>query len=129
MLTPFFALGMIAPNRQRSFRTAVLAHVALVSVLAIAVLRSPEALPAVGQVLLVAGIVEGAVLLGWRLTQLPKSQALEFLLVSPVQPKRVFHGEAAVGLARLALIALAGLPILLLLALAGRVTPDDLPVL
>lgn len=129
MLTPFFALGMIAPNRQRSFRTAVFAHVTLVSVLAIAVLRSPATLPAVGEVLLIAGIVEGAVLLGWRLTQLPKSQALEFLLVSPVQPKRVFHGETAVGLARLALITLAGLPVLVLLAIAGRITPDDLPVL
>ena len=35
-----------------------------------------------GNGLLVAGIVEGALLVGWRLTQLPKSQALEFLLVS-----------------------------------------------
>src|SRR5881398_2785151 len=98
MLTPFFVLGMIAPNRQRSFRSAVLAHVALVSVLAIAVLRSPAALPTVGEVLLVAGIVEGAVLLGWRLTQLPKSQALEFLLTSAVHPRRVFLAESLAGL-------------------------------
>src|SRR3954466_972935 len=129
MLTSFFALGMVAPNRQRAFRTAGIAHLALVSALAAALVRSPAALPLAGQVLLIAGIVEGAVLVGWRLTQLPQSQALEFLLVSPLQPKRVFHGETAVGLARLALISLAGLPVLILLALAGRITPEDVPVL
>src|SRR5437667_27622 len=64
MLTPFFALGMIAPNRQRSFRTAVVAHVSLVSTLALALLYVPAALPVAGQVLLVAGIVEGAMLVG-----------------------------------------------------------------
>src|SRR4051812_43017425 len=63
MLTPFFALAMIARNRQRSFRSAVVAHVALVSVLAGALLHSPATLPTVGQALLIAGIVEGAVLL------------------------------------------------------------------
>jgi hypothetical protein len=34
-----------------------------------------------GHILLVAGVVEGATLIGWRLTQLPRSQALDFLLV------------------------------------------------
>ena len=47
------------------------------------------------------------------------------MLVSPVQPKKVFRGEAAVGLARLALITLAGLPILTVLALTGRIAADD----
>lgn len=129
MLRPFFALGMIAPNRQRSFRNAVVAHLALVSTLALALLHSPAALPTAGQVLLIAGIVEGAILIGWRLTQLPKSQALEFLLVSPVQPKRVYLGEVAVGLARLTLITSAGAPILVLLALCGRLLPEDVPLL
>jgi hypothetical protein len=46
-----------------------------------------------------------------------------------VQPKNVFHGEAAVGLARLALITLAGLPVLVVLALAGRIAADDIPAL
>jgi hypothetical protein len=129
MITPFFALGMIAPNRQRSFRTAVVMHVGLISALATMLLHSPAMLPIAGQVVLITGIVEGAVLVGWRLTQMPKSQALEFLLVSPVQPKNVFHGEAAVGLARLALITLAGLPVLVVLALAGRIAADDIPAL
>ena len=42
----------------------------------------------------------------WRLTQLPKSQALEFLLVSPLRPPWVFAAEAAVGVTRLALVTL-----------------------
>jgi hypothetical protein len=120
---------MIAPNRQRSFRSAVIMHVGSVSFLAVMLLLSPATLPIAGQMLLILGIVEGAILIGWRLTQLPKSQALEFLLVSPVQPKNVFHGEAAVGLARLALITLSGLPILILVMTAGRLMPEDVPVL
>jgi hypothetical protein len=129
MFAPFFALAMLAPNRQRSFRLAVGLHVTLAAALAAALARDPAALPVVGQVFLVAGIVEGATLVGWRLTQVPKSQALEFLLVSPVQPKRVFYGEAAVGLARLAFITLAGVPVLALPALAGRLAPEDVAVL
>jgi hypothetical protein len=129
MITPFFTLAMVAPNRQRSFRSAVVTHVGMVSALAATVLLSPAALPIVGQMLLIAGIVEGAIIIGWRLTQLPKSQALEFLLVSPVQPKNVFHGEAAVGLARLTLITLAGLPVMVVLMLWGRIAADDIPVL
>src|SRR4051812_42834461 len=110
---------MLSPNRQRNFRTAVCMHVGLVTLVAAIVLRDAGALPIAGQVLLIAGIVEGAVLIGWRLTQIPKSQALEFLLVSPIQPKRVFLAESAVGLARFALISFAGLPVLGLLVLAG----------
>jgi hypothetical protein len=129
MIKPFFALAMIAPNRQRSFRTVVAMHTGLVAALALTLLISPTALPIAGQVLLIAGIVEGAILIGWRLTQLPKSQSLEFLLVSPVQPKKVFLGEAAVGLARLALITFAGLPILIALTLTGQISSDDIPPL
>src|SRR5205807_2093551 len=122
-------LAMAAPNRQRAFRKAVVAHVTLAAAVALVLLHTPASLPVAGQVLLVTGIVEGAILIGWRLTQLPKSQALEFLLVSPVQPKSLFHSEAAVGLARLALVTLSGLPILGLLALCGRIAFDDVPVL
>jgi hypothetical protein len=79
-----------------------------------------------GHVLLTAGIVEGAVLAGWRLTQLPKSQALEFLLVSPLRPAGVFLSEAVVGLCLLILVTLSGLPILVLLSAAGLIEPIDL---
>ena len=128
-IAPFFALAMLSPNRQRSFRTAVCGHVLLTGIISAAVLRDAHLLPIAGQVLLIAGIVEGAVLIGWRLTQIPKSQALEFLLVSPIQPKRLLMAEAAVGFARTAFITLAGLPALGLLWTFGRIKPEDLFIL
>jgi hypothetical protein len=73
-----------------------------------------------------AGIVEGALLIGWRLTQVPRSRSLEFLLVSPMHPGRVFLFEALVGLAWLSLVTLAGMPILILLAADGLISPDTL---
>ena len=49
MLAPFFALAMLAPNRQRSFRRAVVLHVLFAAVLAVALARNAGALPVVGQ--------------------------------------------------------------------------------
>src|SRR5947209_20357880 len=128
MLAPFFALAAVSPGRQRAFRHAVVAHLVVIAgtVWAMQFRATTGAAALLGYVLLTAGIVEGAVLLGWRLTQLPKSQALEFLLVSPVQPGQVFVAEASVGLARLALVTLAGLPVLALLVGAGRIDILDL---
>src|SRR5207249_159790 len=85
---PFFHLAAVTSARQRTFRCLVSAHLAVLGATVSGMvlggtLRNPIAL---GNVLLIAGIVEGALLIGWRLTQLPKSQALEFLLVSPLRP-------------------------------------------
>ena len=66
---------------------------------------------------------------GWRLTQIPKSQALEFLLVSPIQPRQVFAAEALASLGRFLLVSLAGIPVLLALVLTGVIVPLDLWVL
>lgn len=129
MLTPFFTLAMATPNRQRSFRAATLAHVATVSLVSTTLLLNQISLPLAGQILLVAGIVEGAVMIGWRLTQIPKSQSLEFLLVSPVQPKNIVFCEVSVGIARLALVTLAGLPLLVLLQVVGKISALDVAVL
>jgi len=85
--------------------------------------------PFLGHVLLVTGIVEGALLIGWRLTQLPKSQALEFLLVSPLRPRSFFTAELLVGLGRLALLTLAGLPLLVWLLLEGLLNSFDVAML
>jgi hypothetical protein len=82
-----------------------------------------------GHLLLIAAVLEGAAILGWRLTQLPKSLAVEFLLVSPVRPPQIVLVEAFAGMARLALLTLAGLPILLLLALGGYCHEIDVGVL
>ena len=65
----------------------------------------------------------------WRLTQLPKSQSLEYLLVSPLRPRRLFLAEGLVGLCRLALVTLSGLPLLLVLVLEGVLWPSDVPAL
>src|SRR5262245_45871608 len=131
MLKPFFSTAMRAPVRHLSFRRTVALHVLILAGLgsAAAQAASPATLSVVGQLTLVLGILEGGALVGWRLTQLPKSQALEFLLVSPVQPRRVFLAEAAVGVARLALVCLSGVPVLGLLVYAGKLEPVDVAVL
>ncbi len=124
----FFRLGMRAPGRRIAFGWAIAAHMlAILGGLQAYVWTGNPVL--LGQFLLVAGIVEGATLVGWRLTQLPKSQALEFFLVSPLQPRTFFLAEASVGLARLALVTLSGLPILVLCIADGAIEWVDLPVL
>jgi hypothetical protein len=128
MFAPFFAVAAQSPSRQTTFRKAVVAHLLLLTCAAWAAVRGGPGQPAIllGQILLVAGIIEGATLLGWRLTQLPKSQALEFLLVSPLRPRWVFVAETLVGLTQLGLVTLAGLPVLILLMGNGFGTPPDL---
>src|SRR5947209_6645970 len=115
---PFFVLAMRSPPRQHAFRRAVVAHLLFLAVAAWPVYaHGGGSATLLGEALLVAGIVEGAVLIGWRLTQLPKTQALEFLLVSPLSAAHLFWAEALVGVARLVCVTLAGLPLLVLLAL------------
>jgi hypothetical protein len=106
MLQPFFATAMRAPARHLTFRRAVALHVVFLACLGWAAAKADATatLSAVGQLTLVVGIVEGGALVGWRLTQLPKSQALEFLLVSPLRPRRVFLAETLVGVGRFALV-------------------------
>src|SRR5258705_7510532 len=127
----FFTLAAVAPNRQRTFRTILVAHLTmLLFLLGGMSWRKSACSPMwLGEILLVAGIIEGALLIGWRLTQLPKSQALEFLLVSPVRPRQLVLAEALVGLARLALVNLAGLPVLLFLVGEGHLNELDVPLL
>ncbi len=131
MLVPFFAAAMIAPGRQLAFRRAAVGHVVAVALLSYVAARSGTAdtVTTVGYALLALGMVEGAALVGWRLTQLPKSQALEFLLTSPIQPQRLFLAEAAVGMGRYLLVWFAGLPVLGALVFAGAIEPADLLVL
>jgi hypothetical protein len=128
MLKPFFVVAMQAPGRQATFRRVVVGHVLVTGLLAVLVAqaRSAETLTVAGYALLCLGLVEGAALVGWRLTQLPKSLALEFLLTSPVQPRRLFFAEALVGVTRFALVQLSGLPVLGGLHFTGLVAPHDL---
>jgi hypothetical protein len=121
MIAPFLALAMKAPQRQLAFRRTAVLHMLAVAVLMTAAfrLRTLNAMSLVAYALLVLGIIEGAALIGWRLVQIPKSQALEFLLVSPVQPRRVFIAEALAGIGRCLWIQLAGLPVLIVAVIAG----------
>jgi hypothetical protein len=131
MMLPFFRVAMLAPGRHRTFRWLAVIHVLLVSALTAGVLYSAStlALTTVGYLLLVLGIIEGTALISWRLTQLPKSQAMEFILTSPIQPKRLFFAEMLVGLSRFALVWLAGIPILAALPFTGLIDwPDLVPL-
>jgi hypothetical protein len=130
MFARMFAQAMLSPGRQRAFQRAIVTHAFAILAAATAVeFWGAVGLILLGELLLVVGITEGAILVGWRLTQLPKSQALEFLLVTPQRPSRIFFAEAMVGLSRLALVTLAGLPGLVLLVANGRLKLIDLPVL
>jgi hypothetical protein len=127
MLCSFLAIAARSPRRQRLLRGLVAAHVLALLTAAIWASRRPsEAALFLGYFLLTTGIVEGALLLGWRLTQLPKTQTLEFLLVSPQRPAGVFAAEALAGCFQLVLVTLSGLPLLLLLTNAGIIEPPDL---
>ncbi|HEY2786290.1 MAG TPA: hypothetical protein VGJ05_15090 [Fimbriiglobus sp.] len=127
MLAPFLIAGMRAAGRQRAFRRAVVLHVVISAGLVAASSRSasPSVLTGVGYLFLILGLVEGAALVGWRLTQLPKSQALEFLLTSPIHPRRVFAAEMLVGVGRFAWVHLAGVPVVGAACLFGPFHPTD----
>ncbi len=122
----FFAVAAQSPTRQRTFRKVVAAHVLALTAGAGMLLSRQISAPLLGHLLLIAGIVEGAALVGWRLTQLPHSQALEFLLVSSFRPSGVLLAEALVGICRLALVTLAGLPVLVYLTMEGHLGRADL---
>lgn len=130
-MAPFFTIAACSPTRQAALRRVMIAHVAVLGITSLALgwTATRHGPLLIGNVALIAGIVEGALLIGWRLSQLPKSQALEFLLVSPLRPGRVFLAEALVGVARLAMITLAGLPILVLLVLDGLLAATDVATL
>src|SRR5262249_53953232 len=116
MIYPFFALAAQSPSRQEAFRSAVTTHLVVVGGCAWYALASGSAASMVGgPTLPVMGTIEGAVLIGWRLTQMPKSIALEFLLVSQLSSKTLLLAELLVGICRLVLVQLSGLPILLFL--------------
>jgi len=129
MFTPFFVMAAQSPGRQQALRRAIMAHVLILGgTVAVLTGLQPTPIPFMflGQVLLILGIIEGATLLGWRLAQLPKSQSLELLFMSPLRPRWLFVAELLVGLARIALVTLSGLPLLLILVAIGLLTPLDL---
>jgi hypothetical protein len=130
MLFPFLVQAAVSPTRQRSFRLVLTIHLGLLlGALWLLPHTESQRVPFLGPILILAGIVEGAVLVGWRLSQLPKSRALEFLLASPLRSSGVFLGEAATAAGRLALVTLSGLPVLALFSGLGHLGAGDVVVL
>ena len=130
MIYQLLFLAVVSPGRQLALRKAVIAHVLIL----LGCLWAVRASPAnggilLGHIVLTVGICEGAILIGWRQTQFPKNLGLEFLLVSPEPPWQLFAGEALVGMLRLGLVTLSGLPILILLMQTGHLDPGDVAVL
>src|SRR5262249_3005554 len=80
-------------------------------------------------VLLISAIVQGALLIGWRLTQLPKSQALEFLLVTQLHPPHILLAEGLVCICRFICVIGVGLPILIALWAFGLIDAFELATL
>lgn len=131
MLYPFFEQAGRSVTRQRTFRQLLALHllVLLGALFIYGFNRQQNLVSLLGQALLLSGIVEGALLIGWRLTQLPKSNFLEPLLLTPVPTPLVMLGEELVGLSQLALIHLAGVPILVALVQAGWLHGDQAVVI
>lgn len=129
MVRELTRLAMSSPTRHAGFRRAVLGHVALVSALLFVAGQSPALTGITAQILLCAALVEGAALIGWRLTQLPKTPALEFLLVTSTSPRSIFFAELSVSALRFALVQISTLPVLGLAIVFGIVQWPDLAVL
>jgi hypothetical protein len=127
-MLPFFVVAMQSPGRHRSFRRAAMGHFLIVSALIGLSIRAGSSGPPglAGYLTLMLGMIEGAALIGWRLAQLPKSQALEFLIVTPLRPRRIFLAEAAVGIARFLLVQMTTLPVFSLAVLFGQLDESDL---
>lgn len=127
MYPTFFLAAARSPSRQIAWRILVALHLLIVGgCYWMVTAAARENTSFLGIVLLITGIVEGALLIGWRLTQLPKSRSMEFLLASPLRPPLIFLSEASIGIVRLGLITLTGLPLLLFLCRDGYLYPQDI---
>ena len=60
----FFKLAAVSVNRQRTFRTVVAAHLVAVGIIFLAMMSRRCGPLTLGNVLLIAGIIEGALLIG-----------------------------------------------------------------
>ncbi len=128
MLWDFFRSAGQSPTRQRLFRWMVVLHLAVLglAVLMLSGNRSGRLFSILGDAHVLLGIVEGAILVGWRLAQWPKSQALEPLLLANLSSRSVMAGEQSVGIGQLFLLALSGVPVLVLASMLGWLDPASI---
>lgn len=127
MIGPFFESAGRSVSRQATFRQMVGVHLLVVGVAVLAmslgIVRNPVHL--FGFTLLIAGVVEGALMIGWRLTQWPKSKALELLMISPLTPRWAMIGEQMVGLTLLLFVVLSATPMLAFAVNRGWLTRTE----
>lgn len=121
MLYPIFLHAGRSVNRQSAFRWLLAMHLTIIGGTAVfgAALQLTNYSETIGFSVLIAGIVEGAIVVGWRLTQLPKSRSLEPMLLSPVPAPRIMIGEQLVGLTLLVNLCTSSAPVILGLVVLG----------
>ena len=114
MIWHFLLTATRSPARQQMFRRFLVIEIIVlaVAILLCAARRDTAVLAIVGDASLLLGIVQGALIIGWRLVQWPKSQALETLLLANLSSAAVMRGEQFVGIVQLVALALASVPIL-----------------
>ena len=131
MLGDFFRSAGRSPSRQRLFRWMVVLHLAVLgmALLMLGASRSGRVFSILGDAHVLLGIVEGSILIGWRLAQWPKSQALEPLLLANLSSRAVMAGEQSVGIGQLVLLSLSGVPVLVLASALGWIDPASILLL
>lgn len=131
MLYPIFEQAARSVNRQKLLRELLAARVAIVTVVILFCIAGQRRnlFALLGYSHLMLGIVEGALVLGWRLAQWPKNNALELLLVTPLSPRFSMLGEQLVGLTQLAFLSLASVPLLVGMVGAGWLEPIEAAIL
>ena len=126
MIAAFFRRAALAPARQQMLRQAAAGHAAAVTATTLAGVGTGGGGAAwLGVVMLLDGILGGLLLVGWRLTQWPKTRALEALLVTPPAAFRSTLHELAVTVTAFALAYLAAAPVLLVAVALGWLQPAE----
>lgn len=124
-MAAFFRLAAQSRSRQKLWRQLVALHLATLAVGLWAGFWRPDVssstrwIESLGHASILLWIVEGSLLVGWRLTQWPKSQSIELVLVTSRSPVAAMLGEQVVGLSLLALVSLSALPIYIMAWQAG----------
>ncbi len=113
-MLPFFVLAGRSPTRQYLWRWMICLHF-FVLISAAFVPTSFRRGELIGHALLLVSIVEAAILIGWRLAQWPKHQAIELLLTSPLSGPACIAAELLIGTVQMLFLTVASLPIFMLL--------------
>jgi len=114
-----------------TWRSLIVATVAVLGVVTLATSRQSPILAteAVATTQLLAGLLVGGFLTGWRVAQFPKSRAAEVQLLAPVSDWVHVGGELAAGMIRTAIVLMAITPMVVGLVALGWLRPGEATVL